>query len=327
MKLSDIGEFELIGRITEKFRDLVPEGAMGIGDDCAVIPVSPERNLLVTTDMLVEDVHFLTDRISPYLLGRKSLTVNLSDISAMGGTPYAAFLSLSLPAETSPDWVDGFIEGFRSHGITLLGGDTTKSLAGITVNITAVGFAAPGNTKYRNGAKQGDKVVVTGTLGDAAGGLKVMLEDVIHDQGALQLIEVHNNPLSYVKSGLWLGKREEVHSMIDISDGLSSDIGHILEASGAGAEIDLAKLPLSGSLVKTAGLYGWNVNSLAVEGGEDYVLLFTVGKNEAPRLKTAYFEKFGLPLFEIGEITGSGKLDWLDNGRPVEVNFKGFDHF
>ncbi|MEG2755268.1 MAG: thiamine-phosphate kinase, partial [Mucinivorans sp.] len=167
-------EFSLIEHIKNSFASIVPHGVCGIGDDCAVEPLDEKNSLITTTDMLVEDVHFLRSKISAFSLGRKAVAVNLSDVAAMGGHPKTLFLSLALPQNTDPIWLDDFILGMRSWGVPLLGGDTTKSLNSLIINIVVQGIVPTTNLKLRSGAKVGDTIFVSDTLGKSAAGLLVI---------------------------------------------------------------------------------------------------------------------------------------------------------
>ena len=310
-----MGEFELIEKIRSSFS--VPGGMTGIGDDCAVIPQKEGMDTLVSTDMLVEDVHFLADDIAPADLGWKSAAVNISDIAAMGGRPVSTFLSIALPRSIGQEWVMRFIEGYRSisemFGVPLLGGDTCSSPEKLCISATVLGECAHGEAILRSGAKPGDSICVTGTLGDSAAGLKAILEGRRRDDPVERLIYAHYHPMPEVGVGLSLASTGLVSSMIDISDGVASDIRHIMEESGMGAKIHTDRIPLSEELLKACALFGWDPISLALEGGEDYHLLFTCPSgSELPVEHTV-----------IGEITDTGRLEWSGSGR----NYQGFRHF
>ena len=313
-KLSDLGEFGLIGRIRERFR--APEGVTGIGDDCAVIPQRSGRDTLVSTDMLIEGTHFLRADIPPYALGWKSAAVNISDIAAMGGSPTATFLSVALPAGLEAGWMEAFLRGYAElserFGAALLGGDTTASPDRICINVAVLGECPSGSARLRSAAREGDLVCVTGCLGDSAAGLKAILEGVERDADVQSLIDRHYLPLPRVEEGLRLAATPGVHAMMDISDGIGSDLQHILEASGVGAEIDLPSLPLSPVLQRVCARLGWDAAALAAGGGEDYELLFTC----TPEAEQA----LDVPHFVIGEMTAQGGLRGLEG-------LSGFDHF
>ena len=222
-------EFGFIDHIKELFAALPDNGFEGIGDDCAVLPVGEGESLVFTTDMLAEGVHFLRPATSPRELGRKSLAVNLSDVASMGARPVATLLSLSLPADTAGTWAEEFMLGYRelseAFGVTLAGGDTTRSAAGITINVTAIGRIADAHIKRRSGARPGDAILVAGELGLSGAGL----HDILAGRYDTPAAAAHRNPLPQVAEGIWLGARSEVHAMMDLSDGLASDIRHIME--------------------------------------------------------------------------------------------------
>ena len=314
MDLSGLGEFGLIELIRERFASIPSHGCEGIGDDCAVLPLNTTESMVVTTDLLVEDIHFLRDRITPEQLGRKSLAVNLSDVAAMGAAPVASFLSLSLPPGVTGVWIDAFLAGYHAlstqFGVPLLGGDTTSARDGLTVSVTAIGRAENTHLKRRGDAKPGDRIFVTGYLGDSAQGLQDMLSG-----RDTPFIALHNKPEPFVNEGIWLGGRNEVHAMMDISDGIASDLMHILQMSGVGAEVSLDMIPTNTPI------------ELAVAGGEDYKLLLTADVGAAARLAEDYKAKFGEPLYEIGRIVAGEEIRWLDRGNPVLLECEGFAHF
>ena len=324
-QLSDLGEFGLIGRIRERFP--APEGVTGIGDDCAVIPQRSGRDTLLSTDMLVEGTHFLRDRVSPFQLGWKSAAVNLPDIAAMGGQPTATFLSVALPADLAAGWMEVFLRGYEAvsarFGAALLGGDTTASPDRICINVAVLGECPAGAARLRSTAQPGDLVCVTGTLGDSAAGLKAVLEGVEPDADIRTLTDRHYLPLPRVAEGLRLAATPGVHAMMDISDGIGSDLEHILEASGVGAVIDVPALPLSPALQRVCARLGWDAAALATGGGEDYELLFTCTPEAEKALE--------VPHTVIGAVTerrfrvksGMMDIEWRGAAGPVA----GYDHF
>lgn len=331
MNLGAIGEFGMIERIRARFP--VPEGCVGIGDDCAVIQQPGDRVLLVTTDLLVEDVHFLRNRITPEELGHKALAVNLSDIAAMGGTAKAAFLSIGLPRDTEVAWIDGFFAGLgalsRATGCALLGGDTTGSPRGVVVNIAVLGEAERGRVICRSGARAGDVIAVTGLLGDSGAGLRLLLEGdaVVDDADARYLVEAHHRPVPHLAEGAWLAATGAVRAMMDVSDGIESDLRHILTASNAGARVAVDRLPVSDAMRRVAVRKGWNVAELAATGGEDYVLLCAVEEARFGSVAEAFAARFGRPLTAIGRIEAEAGLRLEEGGHAVTWRRHGFDHF
>jgi thiamine-monophosphate kinase len=330
MNISSIGEFELIRRFSAPFQKSLPGGTTGIGDDCAVIPWKDGRSLLVTTDMLVEEIHFLREGIPPRDPGYKSLAVNLSDIAAMGGAPESAYLSVGLPGEIALDWIDEFFFGMREladeEGVFLLGGDTTRSPAPLIINVVVIGTVRSARVKHRSDARMGDTVCVTGQLGDSGAGLRILIEKTPMDDDASHLLRRHYRPRAHVGEGSWLGAREEVHAMMDVSDGIDSDIRRIMERSQCGAKIHLDRLPLSRQLEHFAGRCGWDPVEIAATGGEDYCLLATVDSAGWADVAAGFEEAFGRPLTAIGSVTESG-LSYMRGDEPAELGKKGFNHF
>lgn len=332
MKVTALGEFGLIGRFSPPFVKGLGRGTVGIGDDCAVIPWKKEAVLLVTTDLLVEGVHFLRSKISPQDLGTKALAVNLSDVAAMAGTPKNAFLSMGLPPDIDVAWVDGFFRGLRRLAgevkVELLGGDTTRSEGDIIINVAILGFGRPSRIKLRSGARPGDIIAVTGTLGDSAAGLRVLIGEIGAGREEKKLVAAHVRPRAHLKEGFWLGRHAAVHALIDVSDGIDSDIRRIMEASGCGAVIELERLPLSPSFVVVCRRQGWDPLEFAAAGGEDYCLLTTIAPKEFPSIAVRFGRKFGRPLFPIGRIAARKRgFAYRLHGRDKTLSQRGFDHF
>ena len=314
--MSHIGEFELIGRISAATP--TPEGITGIGDDCAVIPQKQGLDTLVTTDLLIEGRHFLLQDVSPHDLGWKSAAVNISDIAAMGGRPTSAFLSIALPEGLTEgpgaNWIDAFIAGFNElcsrFGVALLGGDTSASDDKLFINVTLLGECPHGRALKRNTARSGDIIYVSGPLGDSGAGLRLILEGAPRVD---YLIRKHYLPVPRVELGLQLAATPGVHAMMDISDGIGSDLRHILDASGTGATVEINRIPLSPELKDTCTAHGWDPIELATCGGEDYELLFTAAPGTAvPEGCTP-----------IGAIEPEPGLRWSGSTR----DYQGFTHF
>ena len=285
------GEFDFIESIRDMFARMPQNGFEGIGDDCAVLPVGDEA-LLFTSDMLNEGIHFLTDKSTAYQIGYKSLMVNISDVAAMGAKPVATLLSLALPEERFGEWSADFMKGYhaasKKYGVKLVGGDTTKSQSGVCVSVTAIGRAPKANIKRRSTAKVGDAIMVTGKLGGSAAGLRDVLSGKLTTRNA----KIHLMPEARVKEGIWLGEQSDVHAMMDISDGIASDLQHILDNSKKSAVV------IEGGLPKAKGA---TIDD-AFCGGEDYELLLTVDKRKADELAQRFEEKFGKPLYNIGRV-------------------------
>ena len=327
MKLSDLGEFGLINRIRKMSPGRHPSLLVGIGDDSAVIRLPASAAVLVTTDLLLEGVHFDLSFTDFYSLGWKSAAVNLSDIAAMGGSPRFCLTALGLPRSITTEQVVEFYRGFhsmlRSHRAFLAGGDTCASRRGLFISVTAIGEAMPSRTITRAGARPGDKVFVTGTLGDSAAGLELLKAGVGREEpGMRRLVQKHLRPIPRVAEGRKLARAGCVSAMIDLSDGLSSDLTHICSQSGVGADIIAGQLPLSTALRKWSSQLPQPALQYALAGGEDYELLFTVPPGRVKRLHA-----LKLPVTEVGTVTKRKGVRLIDGSGSRELPPAGYDHF
>ncbi|MFI3285481.1 MAG: thiamine-phosphate kinase [Rikenellaceae bacterium] len=307
-------EFGLIDQIKGLFSSIAPHGIEGIGDDCAVLPLGDEA-LVFTSDMLIEDVHFLRSSTSAFDLGYKSLAVNLSDVASMGVAPIATLLSLSVPKELMGNYIEEFMRGYHSlsqrYGVALIGGDTTASKGSLAINVTAIGRGDLKSIKRRCAAQIGDIILVNGVLGDSAAGLK----DIFEGNFSSPQASIHKTPEPQVIEGVWLGKREEVHAMMDISDGVASDLRHILKESCVGARVELNQVPTNVDLHS------------ALCGGEDYKLLFTASASNIENLIQEYKSQFGAELYPIGLITKGCDIEWFKEGELQNIDLMGFRHY
>jgi len=296
---------------------------LGIGDDCALVQPAENKSIAISCDTLVENVHFFPD-IPAAALGYKALAVNLSDLAAMGAEPAWMTLALTLP-EVNEAWLSGFSEGLFEaadyYGIALIGGDTTRGPRAI--NITVHGQVPQGKALTRHGAKAGDWIYVTGTLGDSALGLDIIRGDQ-HARAEHKefLINRHYRPTPRVLAGQSL--RSLASSAIDLSDGFISDIGHILKASQVGAIVDVANIPLSRAMKDTVSEE--HALGYALTGGEDYELLFTVPEAQKGALETA-LSHAGTKFVRVGQISAGTKLKLQLNGEPFTPPYHGFEHF
>lgn len=318
--MSSSGEFGFIDYINAVFP--VPDGTVGIGDDCAVLPAG-EGELLFSTDLLMEGVHFLRSESSPEDVGWKAAAVNLSDIAAMGGKPVATFLSIALPKDAQGEWAERFIEGYRQissqYDVPLLGGDTTSSLRDIAVNVGILGRCQSGKRLMRSGAKIGETIYVTGPLGDSAAGLQAVLKGIRRSEDVKTLIERHKRPLPRVDAGVILIQSGKVGAMMDISDGIASDIRHIMKASKVGAVIALDRLPLSSELISVCAEQGWDRYWLSTSGGEDFELIFTGPDGLENELD--------IKVYPVGKIVDGNELIWTVEGSAVDYDYMGYKHF
>lgn len=317
------GEFDFIDEISRLFAPIPNNSFEGIGDDCAVLPIGDEA-LLFTSDMLNEGVHFLADRSRAYQIGYKSLMVNISDVAAMGAKPVATLLSLALPKERFGAWSSEFMRGYhaasKKYGVKLIGGDTTKSESTICISVTAVGRAMQSSIKRRSMAQVGDVIMVTGKLGASAAGLRDILAGKLRTRNA----KIHLKPEARVAEGEWLGKQSEVHAMMDISDGIASDIKHIMKRSNKGVVLSEVYIPIA---------EGATIDD-ALRGGEDYELLLTVDSIKADELSAHFESVFGRPLYKIGRIVKPKRacsniaIERKDGERVYcTTEWNGFNHF
>ncbi|MFA6916880.1 MAG: thiamine-phosphate kinase [Parachlamydiales bacterium] len=329
MQLKEWGEENFVNFLKEQFPAQSP--ITGIGDDCAVIPDKEGNACLITTDALSEGIHFLRDQILPSQLGYKAIAVNVSDISAMGGLPQYAFLTLALPKETDAHWVQELIQGIKractKWQIQLLGGDTVGSLRDILINLTLLGTAPVENVKYRHQAQLNDVICVTAPLGDSGGGLLALKQHTSLNNNIQKLIQAHFNPTPNLEQGTWLGGIKFVHAMMDLSDGLDQDLKRLMKGSQKGADIETTKIPLSKDLCEACYAHQWDPLKLALTGGEDYCLLLTIDSDAFPEIQYLFQMEFDSPLYEIGRITNSQKLTYLKKGEVLPLKYYPFNHF
>jgi thiamine-monophosphate kinase len=334
------GEFGLISRITDGVT--THEGVItGIGDDAAVTTLSPGMQLLTSTDMLLEDVHFRRAWHDPFRLGRKSLAVSISDIAAMGGIPRWALLSLALPTNLPLDFIDDFMRGFLAiateHHVTLIGGDTCSSRSGLIISVTIMGEQYPDKIVRRSGAMVDDDIWVTGTLGDAALGLRLLDFDSAQSpdfrrslsgvEGNKYLLSRLLDPTPRIAVGLALAESGLATAMIDISDGVLADFGHIAELSGVGGSIHLANLPLSPAFRTLMTPCPAITYQLALSGGEDYELCFTSQRTNRDKI-VACMKKCGIAATRVGIVINfSGVTAVNPDGSLYCADVKGFNHF
>ena len=329
-----LGEFGLIERIARMAGSHRSEDATGIGDDCAMIQnVTEQKALLLTTDMLLEGRHFNRNWITAEDLGYKSLAVNLSDISAMGGRPRYALLSIGLPPDTAPEWLNGFFGETsrlcKKHGVELIGGDTVKS-SSIVVNYTVLGLIEEEKVLWRSGAVPGDKIGLIGITGEAGAGLRLLKESHAPDLPLHRhLIRAHNRPPIHVGEAIHLAESGAVHAMIDVSDGIESDAGHIAKQSGVNLTIETDMLPVSDQLAEVCRNFSWPLEEITLAAGEDYALLFTFDANKEDFLKQSFSRLFPETHFSvIGQISeGDAAVRFLKDGKPYELRNYGFDQF
>ena len=315
-----MSEFDLIKRIQSRVKPRA-DVVLGIGDDAALLQVPAGQQLVVSTDTLIAGVHF-PDDCAPADIGWKALAVNLSDLAAMAATPAWCTLALTLPTDDG-GWLDGFLDGFlelaEQHDMQLIGGDTSRGPLSITV--TVHGLVAEGRALLRSRARIGDEIWVTGTLGDAAGGLQQWRAKKLQSAKLRYRLD---RPTPRVEAGIAL--RDLAHAAIDLSDGLAADLGHILASSGVGAEIDLGRLPTSATLHQHFPLEAerWR---LQLAGGDDYELCFTAPVTEALAIEQA-MAAGDTVVTAVGRIvTGHEIIFRTPEGEAYSLPSVGYDHF
>jgi len=323
-----LGEFHLIARYFTRAADAAPPVALGVGDDCALLDTGGPAQWAVTADLLAEGVHFLPGT-DPEALGHKALAVNLSDLAACGAAPRAFFLALALP-RAEDAWVAAFTRGLFAladrHGCRLAGGDTTRSQAGVTVSITAVGEVPRGAALLRSGARAGDDIWVSGVLGDGALGLAVRRGTVPQGAGTQAALQRLERPEPRIALGLAL--RGVAGSAIDVSDGLAGDLGHVLARSGVAATLQWDAIPRSAAL---RALPDAQQREYVLTGGDDYELLFTAAPSAAAAVRAAGAAA-GVTVSRIGEIRPAGERAarlalFGPDGRAMDIAPRAFDHF
>lgn len=336
-----MNEFDFIRRVRERARKQGQPAQLirGIGDDAAVLRTTPGRDLVISSDLLVEDIDFRRSATSARLLGHKALAVSLSDIAAMGAQPRWAILSLGVSEDIwSAEFVDQLYEGLFAladrYQVRLIGGDTSRTPEKIVLDSTLIGECAQGRAVSRAGAQPGDRIFVTGTLGGAAAGLRLLnrgarLKGVSQNDTDSALIERllrrQLSPEPRVGWGLVLGEERLASAMIDLSDGLSSDLRHMCEESNVGALIDSATLPIEHAVTELCGRRALDPLQLALHGGEDFELLFTVPEAKVSRLPSRV-DGVGITAIGVVEAAGTG-VRIAESNHVWELEPAGFQHF
>lgn len=312
MKIKDIGEFELIDRITKKPKS--KNVLVGIGDDAAVVKMKKDLQIL-TTDCLVEGDHFKREWFTPRQIGMKAIEINVSDVAAMGGIPKYVLVSLCLPQDLKVDFVEEMYKGMwktcDKYNIEIIGGNMTHSKQ-IVISITLTGEVDKKNLSLRSGAKPGDFIFVSGHIGNGRAGLRVFQEKL---KGFEDVRKNYLEPKAQLKKALEIAPY--VNSMIDISDGLAPEIKHICDESKCGAIIYKEKIPVKEVVRKVAGALGEDEYDYALFGGEDFELVYTVPKEYLGKIKG----------FLVGEITKDRQIKISSRGKEKFMTKKGYDHF
>lgn len=336
MKIRDLGEFGLIDRI----RRFLPAGSagvvVGIGDDVAVLRVQNGDYLLATCDIQVEHIHFLLENISAYQLGRRIVAINVSDVAAMGGFPSWALVSLALPDHREVDFVDELYRGMRDQieaaAANIVGGNISNSRTDVVVDFFLMGNVPPERLVCRDGARPGDLIMVTGSVGDSRAGFELMVNPQlsVSDEIYSRAVGRHLTPQPRLHEGQALGRCGLVHAMADVSDGLLGDLGHICRASLVGAEIWADDIPVGTACLEVASVSGADSLDWALAGGEDYELVLTASPEEVDEIQKMLMDDLGTPSRVIGQIvSGEGirVLSSCGSDSVVAVERTGWDHF
>jgi thiamine-monophosphate kinase len=332
-------EFDFINALRQRVASSSQSLVTGLGDDAAVFRSSPGKEIVVSTDLLVENIDFRRTTTPPYLLGHKALAVSLSDLAAMGSRPLWSLISIGVPEDIwQSEFVDRFYDGWldlaNRYGVQLIGGDTSRTNEHIVIDSIALGECSAGMAVKRTGASPGDHIFVTGSLGAAAAGLRLiergahLAEQNLGDEDSQKLDHVllrQLRPEPRVGWGIVLAEERLATAMIDLSDGLSSDINHLCEASEVGALIDASLLPIDEHVVELCGRRALDPLQLALHGGEDFELLFTVKPENAGRLPR---KVDGVEIKRIGEITRAGDGVNISEGTRIwDLKPGGWKHF
>ena len=333
------GEREIIARLRARARAAAGV-SLGIGDDAAVLQIGGAHELLACSDLLAEGVHFRRDWSPPRLLGQKALAVTLSDIAAMGGAARYAMVSIALPSTLSPLFIEALFDGLMAYaeqsGVAIIGGDTSSSVDSLFIDTIALGECGIGRAVRRSGAQAGDLIYVTGALGASIAGLLLLerghrlTDDAADDEGDMSAARAaamlkHLGPAPQLALGRMLGERGLATAMIDVSDGLSTDLAHILDESGCGAILRAGSIPIAGAATSLAVELASEPLRLALHGGEDYELLFTARPEEHAHISNLSSE-VAVPITAIGEITAGGGLRLERDGRLEALRPAGYEH-
>ncbi len=323
-----LGEFGLIEALRHRARVSGHAWAEAIGDDAAILRPRKDWELALTADALIEGVHFRWETTDPRSLAHKTLAVNLSDLAAMGAKPRGFLLSLALPPIAVPQRLDGFVAGLlgaaRRFACPLVGGDIVSSPAWM-LSVTAVGELPRGTAMLRRGARPGDRVMLTGQVGGSALGLALLEAGAGREPAARVFVRRHLKPEPRLEAGEKLRRWGIARAALDVSDGVAQDLGQLARASGAGAEIEISRLPKPRGFASACHKLGLDPDDLALAGGEDFELLFAVPQ-KAPEARV-FSKRLGCPVTEIGRIRSGRGVSLVRNGEPVNLARHGFDHF
>lgn len=333
MNLSELGEFGLIERLKRRIGNPPPHVVVGIGDDAAALDIGNGRLCLITTDALLQGIHFDLSFVTPYEAGWRTMAASLSDIAAMGGEPLGATVAMCLPRDTAVEDVDEICEGMKAvadpFGCPIVGGDTTGSTSGIVLTITVVGRVEADRLIRRSGAQVGDILCVTGDLGASRAGLSVLRRyGRSYPDRFAPAVRRHLLPFPRVSFSRLLGETVRPHAAIDISDGLSSEVGHVCAASQTGAVIRASHIPVAPSTAEVAGEEGVPPVDFALTGGEDFELLIALDPSDFDKAASVS-SHLSLPFSPIGEVlpAGEGISTSGADGLRKRLSSRGYQHF
>ncbi len=322
-RLTEIGEFGFLKHLSQ-WLPTAPSVVEGIGDDCAVLRIG-ETVLLVSSDMFIENTHFRTTYFSPERIGAKAAARALSDIAAMGGKPLFCLVSLTCPISTSLDFLKrvyrGMVDVLDRYGACIVGGDTAARETGVAMDVVVIGTPYGDRYLTRRGASAGDVICVTGPLGTAGAGLYALERGLDAPE---EVLWAHLEPLPKIEFGEWLALQPSVKAMIDVSDGLLRDVGHLGEATGIGVNIVSDRVPVTEATRQFCASHGLNAVDLAMTSGDDYELACAIAPNDFERVQKAFQEKFGCTLYSLGFFTDAWEGVRVDGECPKRL---GYQHF
>ena len=334
-----IQEFALIRTLERRFARRTPGVVHGIGDDAAVITTSAPTWWHLTTDLLAEGIHFDMTSATPESVGYRAAMANLSDIAAMGAVPRYLLISLAIPKTWTRSRLHqlytGLMKAGRLYNVALIGGDTSASKAGLFLSITLVGTTSRRRALFRHGARVGDHIYVSGTLGDSLAGLQLLMSGTTPQRWKSKLsrshrqflLRRHSHPTARVSEGQWLNERRLASAAIDLSDGLSGDLRHLCEASRVGAEVELDKIPISPACRAYARTIEVSPIRLALTGGEDYELLFTTSPRDCEKIKRQAGSR-GYRITRVGTIRAQRfGIQMTSDGRTQPMPVTSYEHF
>ena len=331
--IAELGEFSLIDRVAAILPDRDARVVLGIGDDTAAFRTRSDRLLLATCDIQVEGRHFVRSRISAHHLGRRAAAINLSDIASMGGEPTFALVSLALPEATEVEWVEDLYRGLRAeltrYDASVIGGNMSGAKDDAIIDLTLLGEVDEATVLTRGGASPGDVILVTGALGASILGRLALDRGLDAARpGVVSAIEAHLTPTPRVEEGRAIGRSRKATAMIDVSDGLASDLSHVCERSGAGARLVAERLPVASAVRALAADLGADPILAALHGGEDYELIVTCAPGDADALSRWVADATGTPLTQVGEITAEPGMTLVAaDGQEQPLEPQGWDHF